>query len=257
MNPPQRYLCLTCEALARPAYACAASSPHLVDVELLRRGLHNQPADLRTRLQERIAAAEGQGYHAVLFVYGLCGKALDGLAALSIPLVIPRAHDCITLFLGSRERYNQQFTGHPGTYWYTRDYIEREDGSSASLAMGAGSDNQFQGVYDEFVQKYGKDNADYLMEVMGAWQKHYDRAVYIDLGDESGSRTEEIARAEAVRRGWAFERMAGDLTLIRRLLHGAWDADFLVVPPGSQVCMSMNEEVITSREIPPSANSPA
>lgn len=57
-----RYLCITCEALPRPVYYCAATSPHIVDVELLKRGLHNQPANLRTRLQEKIDLADEQGF---------------------------------------------------------------------------------------------------------------------------------------------------------------------------------------------------
>ena len=34
-----------------------------------------------------------------------------------------------------------------------------------------------------WVKKYGKKNADYLMEVMGAWRQHYDRAAYIENQD--------------------------------------------------------------------------
>ena len=118
--------CITCEALARPVYLCAARSPHIVDVELLQRGLHNQPADLRTRLQALIDVAQSRSYDAVLLAYGLCGQATAGLIARNVPLVIPRAHDCITLFLGSRLRYRDQFENYPGTYWYSQDYIERE-----------------------------------------------------------------------------------------------------------------------------------
>lgn len=48
---------------------------------------------------------------------------------LAIPrLVIPRAHDCITLYLGSRQRYLEQFNARPGTYWYSLDYLERYSG---------------------------------------------------------------------------------------------------------------------------------
>lgn len=244
MTTPQRYKALVCEALARPAYACAATSPHVVDIELLRYGLHNQPADLRAHLQAAIDAADAQEYAAVLFAYGLCGQAIAGLTARRLPLVIPRAHDCITLFLGSRARYTEEFTRNPGTYWYVQDYLERQDGSGSALSIGAGSDSQLSGVYEEYVAKYGRDNADYLMDVMGAWQQHYNRAAYIDLGVAESAAIEERARQEAARRGWTFERMAGDLTLIRRLLHGEWDDDYLIVPPGNQVRMSAGEEVI-------------
>jgi len=240
--------CITCEALARPVYLCAARSPHIVDVELLQRGLHNQPADLRTRLQALIDGAQSRSYDAVLLAYGLCGQATAGLIARNVPLVIPRAHDCITLFLGSRLRYRDQFENYPGTYWYSQDYIEREDGTGSSLSMGSGTDTDLQAIYDEYVQKYGKENADYLMEVMGAWQAHYKRAVYIDLGIADNAMVEDRAQAEATRRGWVFERMAGDLTLIRGMLEGDWaedtHSDYLVLQPGQEVAMTYDEEII-------------
>ncbi|MFV1980286.1 MAG: DUF1638 domain-containing protein [Rhodothermia bacterium] len=31
--------------------------------------------------------------------------------------VLPRAHDCITLLMGSRTRYLEYFKAHPGTYF--------------------------------------------------------------------------------------------------------------------------------------------
>jgi hypothetical protein len=246
-----RLFCLSCEVLARPVYLCAARSPHVVDVELFRRGLHNVPADLRARLQARIDALSGPPYDAIVMGYGLCGQAATGLTARRIPVVIPRAHDCITLFLGSRERYQYQFDNFPGTYWYAQDYVERDDGSGSALALGSGTDTDLNAVYDEYVRKYGQDNADYLMEVMGAWQQHYKRAAYIEMGVGDGAAVEAKAQAEAARRGWAFDRVAGDLVLIRRLLEGDWRNvperganDFLVVQPGEQVQMTYDEGVI-------------
>lgn len=252
-----RLKCLACEVLARPLYLCAAYSPHIVDLELLRRGLHNHPAGLRAELQERIDACSGQGYDAVVLGYGLCGQATAGLVARSIPLVIPRAHDCITLFLGSRQCYQQEFERYPGTYWYALDYLERSDGSSDGLALGAGGGSNIEAVYEEYVQKYGKDNADYLMEVMGAWQAHYQRAAYIDMGVGDGSRVEKLARADAARRGWLFEKLAGDLVLIRRLLYGDWDDDFLMLEPGQALIMTGDDQVIGCRWLTESATGTA
>lgn len=243
-----RIKCIGCDVLARAIYWSAAQSPHIVDVQLLERGLHNTPAVLRGRLQGQIDTAASQGYDAVVLAYGLCGQATAGLVARGAPLVIPRAHDCITLFLGSRARYNEQFLSQPGTYWYTLDYLERRQDSSASLALGLGSDTDLQAVYEEYVQKYGRDNADYLMEVMGAWQSHYQRAAYIDLGIGDGSLVEAQAKAEASQRGWAFERMAGDLVLIRRLIQGDWGdgetGDFLILQPGQALSMSYDDNII-------------
>ncbi len=239
-----RLFCLSCEVLARPVYLCAARSPHIVDIELFRRGLHNVPADLRARLQARIDALVGSKYDAIVMGYGLCGQSTAGLVARDIPLVIPRAHDCITLFLGGRERYRYQFENFPGTYWYAYDYIERDDGSGGTLSLGSGSDTDLDAEYENYVCKFGKDNADYLMEVMGAWQKHYKRAAYIEMGVGDGSQVEAKAQAEAERRGWVFDRVAGDMVLIKRLLEGDWEKDYLVLRPGEQVKMTYDEGVI-------------
>ena len=237
-----KYLCIACEVLARPLYLAAARSPHIVDIELVQKGLHNTPGNLRQRLQEVVDQAEG--FDAILLGYGLCGQAIAGLVSCNTPMVVPRAHDCITLFLGSRERYLQQFNDYPGTYWYAQDYIEREDGAGAALSMGSGSDTDLQAVYDEYVQKYGKDNADYLMGVMGAWQQHYRRAAFIDMGVADGAAVEARAQAEAARRSWVYDRLTGDLVLIRRLLEGDWEDDFLIVSPGQQVIMTYDDSVI-------------
>ena len=202
-------------------------------------------------LQEKIDAIGSQDFDAIILAYGLCGQATQGLVAKNVPLVLPRAHDCITLFLGSRARYQQQFEGNPGTYWYSLDYIERKEASGTFIALGASVDStNIQSKYDEYVEKYGRDNADYLMEVMGAWQSHYNRAAYIDLGIGNGAALEAQTRSEASRRSWTYERIAGDITLIRRLLNGEWNQD-LVLQPGEQITMSYDEDVVTTQKYTP------
>ncbi|MCI0474898.1 MAG: DUF1638 domain-containing protein [Anaerolineales bacterium] len=238
-----RIKCIGCEALARLMYWCAAQSPHTIDVELLRYGLHNTPADLRAQLQARIDATDA-AYDAIVLVYGLCGQASAGIRTRQTQLVIPRAHDCITLFLGSRARYQDEFENHPGTYWYAQDYLERRDSTGSSLVTGAGSAAELEKKYAEYVAKYGKENADYLMQVMGEWQKHYDRAAFIDFGVGDTSSAQRQAEENAAQRGWTFERVAGDLVLIRRLLNGDWENDFLIVESGQQIEMSYDNDVM-------------
>lgn len=239
-----RLKCLTCEALTRMVYLCAAQSPHLVDVELLRVGLHNEPATLRERLQERIDQITSEDADAILLGYGLCGKATVGLTARHVPLVIPRAHDCITLFLGGRDRYKIEFEEKPGTYWYSQDYLERKRDADGAVTLGAGVNTDIQSVHDEYVEKYGQDNADYLMEVMGAWQSHYNRAVYVNLPVGESSHIETQAQEIAGRRGWNFERIQGDLKLVRKLIDGEWDQDFLIIQPDHSLQMSYDENVM-------------
>jgi hypothetical protein len=82
-----RLKCLSCEALARMVYFHSAFSPHMIDVEIIKLGLHNDPDNLRETLQSRIdqTITGLVHYDAVVMAYGLCGKATNGLIAKNIP----------------------------------------------------------------------------------------------------------------------------------------------------------------------------
>ncbi len=237
---------LSCEVLARQVYFAAALSPHVIDVELVAKGLHNEPARLRAALQERLDAVPAGQYDAILLGYGLCSNSIVGLVSAHTRLVVPRAHDCITLYLGSKERYGAEFREHPGTYWYTADYVER-GGDADHVSLGAGLDNEsdMARVYAEYVDKYGRDNADYLMEVMGAWQQHYDRAAYIDTQGLPLPDYAAQVQETAERRGWRFERLAGSMVIVRDLLEGRWDEErFLIIEPGQTAMPSYDSGII-------------
>ncbi len=237
------YIALTCSALARSVYAAAATAEPAVTVRLFDQGLHNAPKNLRARLQAAVDAVEPGECDAILLAYGVCGAGTVGLTARHTPLVLPRAHDCITLYLGSLARYQEEFDAHPGTYWYSQDYLERNP--TSAVALGAASIEISETVYQSYVEKYGQENADYLMEVMGEWGSHYDRAVFLDTGLTEGASFEALAREQAQRRGWTFERIAGDRRLINQLLNGDWSEDeFLVVPPGQHVALSGDSGLI-------------
>jgi hypothetical protein len=210
----------------------------VIDIELIERGLHNEPDKLNVSIQSHIDQAENRGYGAILLGYGLCGNGTAGLKARSTQLVIPCVHDCISLLLGDPQKYQEQFDNNPGTYWYSQDFLERADSEGKFSSMGPISEEELSKQYDSFVVKYGKENAEYLMEVMGGWQLHYKRAVYIDSKIYSNDALLQKVRLEATQRGWAFENLAGDLVLFRQLLNGEWirtPSNFIVIPPNHSI----------------------
>jgi hypothetical protein len=238
------YIALTCEALARSVYASAAQASHVVSVRLYRQGLHNTPKNLRATLQESIDAIQPGECDAILLAYGICGTSTIGLTARHTPLVLPRTHDCIAIYLGSHQRYQQEFEAQPGTYWYSLDFVERNEDQN-SVALGTANLELTETVYQEYVEKYGQENADYLMEVMGEWGKHYSRAVFIDMGLGDSRAVEDFARQQAERRGWAFERKQGNRRMVETLVSGHWpNEEFLVIPPGQRVAMAPGEGLI-------------
>jgi hypothetical protein len=237
---------ITCDMLSLPVEHLSAGSSHELVVSELSASLHVDPVPLRDRIQEEIDRIEREdpAVDAILLGYGLCGGATAGLTAHSAPLVLPRAHDCATIFLGSRERYMQEHEATPGTYWFTEDNIKRGDALKGWLLGDAGRSEGVEDTYRQYVEKYGQENADYLMEAMGEWQAHYQRGAFLETGLSDDDTARKKAQAETESRGWRFERVMSDLTLIERLLNGEWDQDYLVIQPGQQVAMSYDDDIV-------------
>ncbi|MBI5667408.1 MAG: DUF1638 domain-containing protein [Chloroflexi bacterium] len=247
------YIALTCEALARSIYAAAASSPHTVSIRLFKQGLHNTPKNLRATLQEQIDAIPPDECEAILLVYGMCGTSTVGLMARHTPLVIPRAHDCITLYLGSRQRYQEEFEAHPGTYWYSVDYMERQP-TGNTVALGAANIEAEAAEYEKYVAKYGKETADMLIEEMRKWSQHYTRAAFIDMGLGGSDEYEQMAKNKAEKEGWIFERKQGNRRLLDMLVNGVWsDEEFLLVPPAHVIQQHYSEALLTAVPVKPAS----
>jgi hypothetical protein len=242
-----RFGVLCCEVFFREVCLLAANSPHTMDVAFLPKGLHDLGVErMVPRLQEQIDARSGNGYDAIVMVYGLCNNGIVGLEARDTRLVFARAHDCITLFMGDRRRYLETFSAHPGTYYRTTGWIEHAD------STGAGEETVSQKLgmamrYEELVRKYGEDNAQYIQEMLGDWKQNYDRLTYIHMGLECEGPFRERARREAEERGWAFDEVQGSMDLLCKAIYGEWDGDFLVVEPGQMVAATHDDGIIAAR----------
>jgi hypothetical protein len=240
---------ISCEVLFREMCALVARSPHQIDVEFLPKGLHDLGSgDMLARVQAVLDRADEPKYEAVLFGYGLCNNGLNGLTARTRPIVIPRAHDCITLFFGSAQKYLEYFDAHPGTYFKTSGWIERGEAEGElrqlSIYHKAGMDS----TYEELVAKYGEDNARYLYETLCGNPQHYGQFTYIEMGVEPDGRFEQKTREDAAARNWTFEKVRGDLSMMQRLVEGDWNArDFLIVKPGEKVVATYDTGVIEAR----------
>lgn len=242
---------IACEIAARELYFAAAHSTNMVDLEFLTQGHHDTPAKGRAEVQERIDAVPEGKYEAIVLGYGLCSNILLGLTTSHTPLVIPRAHDCITLFLGSKERYRTCFDEHPGTYYFTSGWLEcaKRRGQQGSLWVGAsvpaGAALNLKSAYNAWVQKYGEEQAKYLVEEMSRWSNAYSHGTLIDFEFLNHLKLGEQVRQICTEKGWEFSTIGGDLVLLQSLLDGRWpESDVLLVPPGKQVTATYDERVI-------------
>ncbi len=238
---------ISCEIFYREMCAAVASSPHRVDIEFIPKGLHDlPPGEMTARVQTIIDAVPEGVYDAILLGYGLCNNGLAGIVARYCPLVLPRAHDCITLFMGSRQRYRDYFDAHPGTYFLTSGWIERGETTGELVDLSVQQQLGMNMTMEELIEKYGADNAEYLYETLCQGTKNYEHIAWIPMGVEPPE-LEQRAKQTANEKGWSIETVPGDMTLIQQLVNGDWNnADFLTVAPGECVKATHDERVINT-----------
>lgn len=229
---------ILCQVLEMEIEHFAAGASHVVHVEKMQQGLHNEPPKLRQQVQESIDRIEQQTpAEAIVLGYGLCSRGTEKLCCQRCQLVVPRAHDCITLLLGDKRRYAQYVAEHPGTYWYSPGWNKYHMPPGPARA---------EAMFREYCEKYGEDNARFLIETEQQWHNNYNRATYVDV--DGIGRTDaaiEFSRQCADWLGWEFDQQCGDAGLIRELVWGPWDAErFLIVPPGKTLRMVSDERVI-------------
>ena len=245
-NADDKLKFIGCEIIYREACKLAAESPLRVDVEFFPKGLHDlERTDMLARLQEAVdRIGREAGYRAILLGYARCNDGLAGLTARSVPLVIPKAHDCITFFFGSRSSFQRYFDAHPGTYYHTTGWMER-DNPEVTGSQGVMSKLGLDQDYEQLVAKYGKENADFIAETMGGGLQHYDRICYLEMDVTDERAFIERSRQEAERNGWTFDLRKGEWSLLERLFRGEWEGgDFLMVPPGHRIVARNDGEVL-------------
>ena len=207
--------------LKRKVIACATVIeemipflPEDVPCEVLDFGLHLNPSQLKGMLQEKIDQASEEA-DVLLIGYGLCSMAVIGLRASTAALVIPRTDDCIAIFLGSSEEYKKQNQKEPGTYYLTKGWIE-------------GGGTPFD-EHQKLIEKYGKDKAKRLTKMV---LKNYKRLAFINTGDDALERYHVYSKRFAQEFELSYEEIQGSPALVRKMINGPWDEDFVVVQPG-------------------------
>ncbi len=225
---------IACEVFYREICHCIARGPHVVDVDFTEKGAHNESDVLRELLQSKIDEASNgnKEYDAILLGFGLCGNSTTGLISRGTKVVIPRAHDCCTIFLGSREKFKEHFGDNPSRPFSSAGYMERGEGHFHDAEM-----RRYQGMdktYEEYVELYGEENAKYLVDVFQSSLEKSggEKVVYIEMPETAHLGFAEKCRKQAAEQGKAFIQVDGDMRLIRNLVFGEWDDnDFLVLKP--------------------------
>jgi Protein of unknown function (DUF1638) len=230
---------IACRVLWRELSFFAAQSPHIIEYGFLEQGLHITPDKLKEEVQAKIDNAEDTDCDAIILGYGLCSNGVVGIKSKNKKIVIPRAHDCITFLLGSKERYGEYTKDNPCAYWYSPGWIETGTQPSGKRV------DETRAFY---IKQYGEDNGEYLMETMESWMINYKKAAYVDLDTADSAQFRKYTEKCAEDMGWETEFLKGDPKLVKELLSGDWDKEhFLILSPGEEAVPSYDDRIIKAK----------
>ncbi|MDI3547781.1 MAG: hypothetical protein PWR10_1433 [Halanaerobiales bacterium] len=236
---------ISCEVFLREVCFTVARSLHIVDLEFTPKGAHDKPDFLRGLIQDKINQAEKSeiGYDAILLGFGLCGNSTLGLKARKTPLVIPRAHDCCTIFLGSKEKFIEYFGNRLSSEWTSVGYLERGESYFRELDNDILGNNR---SYQELVEQYGEENAKYVWETLHP-NIGINKVIYIEVPEFASLGYAKIVEEEARKEGKEFEKIAGDMRLIENLVNGDWnEEEFLVLKPGEEIRAVYDHDLVVT-----------
>jgi len=191
--------------------------PPRMSYEVMDFGLHTNPKSLKKALQNAINSS-APDIETILFGYGLCSQAVVGLRSGSRTLIIPRVDDCIAIFLGSVAEYQKQYRSVPGTYYLTKGWIEFGDTPFSE--------------YDIVVKRYGEQTA---QRIINQILKNYTRLAFINTGNNKLEYYREHARSMAERFNLRYEEIQGSDVIIKKMLYGPWNDEFVIIPPGKTI----------------------
>ena len=248
---PLRLHVIACPVFRRELELLAVNAKSKVSFQHLEMGLHEGSGEnLRNALQSAIDAVPAGQCDAIAIGYGLCNRGIIGLQARTVPVIIPRAHDCIGMLLGSSRSYLAQLEAQPGTYFQSAGWLENAPANETIRRQDITFGPNSNVTREQLVQKYGEDNADFLLEQFKDFTQHYERLAFIDTPVSDAKKWEAAALNLAQKRGWKFEKLPGDLGWLKRLLDADWnEREFLKLIPGERVGLRSDALLIGSEKI--------
>lgn len=204
----------------RPELEAIDSQEHDVEFDFQEQNLHRTPELMGGVLQQAIENAARRTDSPIVLGYGLCSNGTVGLTAPEQGLVIPLVHDCISLFLGSREAYDKAFNARCGTYYLTPGWV-----ATGKDPLGV--------LEEDYVPRVGRDDAEWALHEE---LKHYTHITLIDTGtgDIEALRSRALENTRFLNK--EYEEVRGTGAFFERMVRGPYDdGDFLVVEPGETV----------------------
>ncbi|SMC85462.1 Protein of unknown function [Desulfocicer vacuolatum DSM 3385] len=193
------------------------------DIHYLDTDLHRTPARIPEILQAKVDEISHR-YGTVILGYGLCSNGVVGVKARQCPLIIPRVHDCLDLFLGFVGKGKSRIGLGTAHYYLTPGTIINKKDPLAIMEY-------------EYVPKMGQKTSEWGMKEE---LKHYTHFALITSPGTDMEAVKDQAQKNADFFDMTLEEVESDLAFFKQTLYGPHDPEyFLHISPGEAITQEM------------------
>ena len=224
MKNQKHKVVIACRSLKPELEKTAVESSSEAELIFLDQELHRTPDKMPAEVQQAVDDVKDTADEIVLG-YGLCSNGIVGVTAPPQGLIVPKVHDCITLFLGARNLYRQAFKENPGTYYLTPGWIDEQKDPLGIME-------------NDYTPRMGKEFAEWgIKEEL----KNYTHIVFVSstAAREQIENLRKRARDNACFLEKQFEEVEGQDAYFRKILNGPYnEEDFIFFKGGQKITQS-------------------
>lgn len=234
-------LAIVCDVMKNEFMKYKEEKENNLDCIFMEQYLHNTPDVMTVKLQEAIDSVD-KSYDKILLGYGLCSNGVVGLKSDTHEILIPKVDDCISLFLGSKKRYLEEFKKDPATYYLCKGWIEYGGDPYRGYLVWTGQENKIPSGWirqkEIYGRRYDNEMAKFLFIEM---MKNYSQITLIDNDD-----LEEIHKeytnnmvafmSEILEKEISLKILKGSSEFLEKFVKYQYDEDnFLKFKPGQKI----------------------
>lgn len=212
-----------------------------MDFIFLEQHLHDKPDKMREKLQEEINRITDD-YDKIILGYGLCSNGIVGLKSKGHEIIVPQVDDCISLFLGSREKYMEEFKKDPATYYLCKGWIEFGSDPYRGYLVWTDQENKIPEEWFKNKERYGRKFDEETARLLSIeMMKNYNRIVLIDNNDIEDIHREYAKNmvnfmSELLNKQIIYTEIKGSSELLEKLIKGGWEQNnFIRIQPGQEI----------------------
>lgn len=234
-NEPVRRALVACDVFLEEIRAYPNLVSRFCTTELLEMGMHDYPDRLKQSVQAAIDSIERAfQVDQIVLAYGFCGGGTLGLKTSRAELVVPRAHDCISILLGSAQKHERLQKDSPRTYFYSPGWVREK--------RVPGPDRE-KWIREKYEARYDDDMIDEIVEADYEAYEIYNSAGYVDIVSNHAAR--HYCKDCCQTMNWEFKDLSGDKSWWEALLKGDFDPNrFLILKPGQTSALASGSGVI-------------